>query len=195
MDFLRIWLTGYVSPWKFAEGLKGRPAPQWGFYAQSLRALLDSVFLFLPLFLLGRAPAMPSYLRFIPTETYYGALVWLAPMAFTAQWLLGGGVMHLVLRLTGRPSDFDQLLNITGMATLVVGAFLIVWDWIWIIAGGMNQYWLGYSHLLIDAWGGVIAVRGLRELLDVPIWLGVCMYVLAIAAALPIAIMFMRSPL
>lgn len=195
VDFLRLWLVGYVSPAKFAEGLRGRPAPWWGAYAQLLRALMDALLLYLPLFLMGRAPPTPSYLSFIPTESYYGALVVLASLVLTAQWLLGGALMHVVLRLSGRRSDIDQILNITGMATLVVGAFLVVWDWIWIVAGGMDQYLLGYSHLVIDGWGIALMVTALKKLLDVPVWLGLILCVLAILCALPLAIMFMRSPL
>jgi len=41
----------------------------------------------------------------------------------------------------------------------------------------------------------VITVVGLRKLLRVPVWLGVGVYLLAIASAVPLAIMFMRSPL
>jgi len=194
-NFFRVWLTGYVSPAKLIDGLAGRPAPHWGLYAQLLRALMDAFLLYLPLFLLGRAPPTPSYLSFVATERYYGALVWLAPIVLTAQWLLGGAVIHVALRLSGRPSDLDQILNITGMSTLVVGAFLVLWDWVWIIAGGMDQHGLGYSHLLLDVWAVVITVVGLRKLLRVPVWLGVGVYLLAIASAVPLAIMFMRSPL
>ena len=194
-DFVKVWLTGYVNPARFAERLAHRPAPHWGFYAQAVRALMDSFLLYLPLFLMGRTPPTPSYVSFIPTDTYYGTLVWLAPVVLLAQWLLGGSVMHVALRLGGRPSDLDRILNITGMATLVVGAFLVVWDWVWILLGGMNQYWLGYSHLLIDVWGVVIIVVGLKKLLDVPPWLGVVLYILALVFVFPLAVLFMRSPL
>jgi hypothetical protein len=194
-EFFRIWLTGYVNPAKLIDGLAGKPAPHWGFYAQTLRALMDSLLLYLPLFLMGRTPPTPSYLSSITTENYYGALVWLAPIVLTVQWLLGGSVIHTALRLSGRPSNIDQILNITGMGTLVVGAFLVIWDWVWVLAGGMDQYWLGYSHLLIDIWGAIIVVVGLKKLLKVPAWLGAIAYMLAIASAMPLAIMFMRSPL
>jgi hypothetical protein len=194
-EFLRLWLTGYVNPAKLVDGLADRPAPHWGLYAQSLRALMVSFLLYLPLFLVGRTPPTPSNLSFVPADRYYGALVWLAPIVFAAQWLLAGSVMHLVIRLSGRPSDLDQILNITGMGTLVVGAFLVIWDWAWILIGGLDQYWLGYSHLLIDVWGVVIAVVGLKRLLRVPVWLGVAAYVLALLSAVPMAVMFMRSPL
>lgn len=193
--FLSTWLTGYVNPAKFIDRLADRPAPQWGLYGQTLRALMDSLLLYLPLSLMGRIPPTPSYVSFIATETYYGTLIWLAPIVFTAQWLVGGSVMHVALRLSGRSSNIDQILNVTGMGTLVVGAFLVVWDWVWILAGGLNQYWLGCSHLLIDLWGVVIITVGLKKLLQVPPWLGLGVYMLALAFSFPLAIMLMRSPL
>jgi hypothetical protein len=194
-DFLRLWWAGYGRPAAFAEGLRGRRAPGWGFRAQLLRAALDALLLYLPLSLLGRMPPTPSYLSFVPTARYYGALVWLTPLVFTAQWLLGGAVIHVGLRLAGRRSDVDTVLNVTGMTTLVVGAFLLLWDWLWLIVGGMDQYALGISHLVIDFWGAVLVVVGLKRLLGVPAWLGAALYVLAVASALPLAVMFMRSPL
>jgi hypothetical protein len=68
-DFFRIWLTGYVNPAKLIAGLAGKPARHWDLYAQTLRTLMDSLLLYLPLFLMGRTPPMPSNLPFIATDT------------------------------------------------------------------------------------------------------------------------------
>jgi hypothetical protein len=195
LNIIQLWFTGYVSPAKLVDELRSKPAPLWGFYAQLLRASLDALLLYLPLFLLGREPPTRSYLTFVPTQDYYRALVLLAPVVLTAQWLLGGALMHVVLRLWGRKSDIDQILNISGMATLVIGAFLVVWDWVWIFLGGMNQNLLGTSHLLIDVWWVVIMVVGLKRILGVPVRSGILLSLLVIAVSLPLAVMFMRSPL
>jgi len=195
MSFFRVWLVGYYSPAKFAEGMKGKPAPHWGLCAQILRAALLALVTYLPLHLMGRVPPTPSHLSFVPTARYYGALVWIAPLVLLAQWVLCGGVAHVVLRLLGRPSDVDVILNIGGMTALVVGAFLILWDWAWIGIGGMDQISLGISHLVLDLWGALLTAVALKRILGVPTWLGVLLYVLTVAAALPLAIMFMRSPL
>lgn len=195
MSFLRVWFTGYYSPVKMIEQLRSKPAPQWGFYGQLLRAALDSLLLYLPVALMGRIPPTPSYLSFLPSEQYYWHLIWLAPLVFGAQWLLGSAFTHVVLRLTGRRSDFDQILNIVGMATLVVGAFILVWDWAWFALGGANQYFLGISHLVIDLWAVVIITIGLKRILGVPVWLGALLSFLGVPIAMPLAIMFMRSPL
>ncbi|NTU76812.1 MAG: hypothetical protein HGA90_03225, partial [Alphaproteobacteria bacterium] len=60
-----------------------------------------------------------------------------------------------------------------GMGALVVGAFLLVWDWVWFAIGGVDQYFLGYSHLVISLWAVVISVIGLKRIVGVPVWLGV----------------------
>ena len=195
MSFFRVWFLGYTNPAKMIEALRSKPAPHWGLLAQLVRALLDSFLLYLPLSLMGRVPPTPSHLSFLPTEQYYAALIWLGPIVLIAEQLMQAAVIHVVIRLTGRPSNFDQIVNIVGMSALVVGAFLLVWDWLWLASGGMDQYFLGYSHLVISLWAVLILVIGLRRILGIPVWLGILLSLLAVPVALPFAIMFMRSPL
>ena len=195
MNFVRVWLTGYYNPVKMIEQLRSEPAPHWGFYSQFLRAALDSLLVYLPVALMGRIPPTGSNLSFLPTEQYYWHLIWLSPIILGADWLLASAFTHVVLRLAGRQSDFDQILNIGGMAAIVVGAFLLVWDWSWLALGGVDQYFLGISHLAISLWGVVIGAIGLKRILGVPIWLGALLTFLGVPIALPFGIMFMRSPL
>ena len=112
-NFIRVWLTGYYSPSQLIDRLADKPAPQWGFYAQLLRAVMDALLLYLPLALMGQQPSMPSYLTFITSESYFATLVWLAPVFLLCQWLLLSAILHLILRLTGQHSHIDQILNIT----------------------------------------------------------------------------------
>lgn len=194
MGFFRVWLAGYYSPAQVVEGLKGAPAPQWGVYAQVFRALLDGLLLYLPLTLMGRQPSTPPYLSIFSAEGYYGTLVWLAPLFLVGQWLMLSALVHVLLRLLGRRSDLDQILNITGMAALIVGAFLVVWDWVWIAAGWHDEVLLGLSHMVLVLWGAAIMVLGLKRILDVPIWLGVVLNVIWMVAGWPLAALVMRSP-
>ena len=193
--FLQLWFTGYVNPVRFIERLRSAPAPLYGFYGQLLRALMDALLLFLPLYLLGRIPPMQSFINLFSTQAYYGTLVWLAPIIFFLQWLISSGLIHVTLHLMKRPSDFDQILNITGMTTLVVGFILLVWDWGWIALGGMDQYALGISHLVIDIYGILIGIIGLKRLVGIPIWLGILLNLLVYIVVLPIGALFIRSPL
>ena len=195
MSFVRVWFTGYYNPARMIEELRSKPAPQWGFYGQFLRAAMDSLLLYLPLALMGLVPPTPSNISALPTEQYYWHLIWLSPLVLGAEWLLGSAFIHFGLRLSGRTSDFDQVLNIGGMAAIVVGVFILLWDWAWFAIGGLDQYSLGISHLAISLWGVAISTLGLKRILGVPVWLGVLLNLLTIPIALPIGIMFMRSPL
>ena len=194
MNFFQLWLTGYVKPKRFIDELKSKPAPHWGFYAQLLRAIFDSLLVYLPVALMGRIPPMPSYISFIPTEHYYAALIWIAPFVLLTILLIQSVVIHVILRLMGRHSDIDQIINIIGMSALIIGAVLIPWDWAMYVLGLADQYFLGISHLIISLWAVVIIAVGLRRILSVPLWLSIILSVITFPAALPFAMMFMRSP-
>jgi len=194
MDFIKVWLTGYVNPSRMIDQLVAKPAPQWGIFAQLLRGLMDSIFIYLPVYLMGRVPPTPSFLPFFPTESYYFVLIWIAPFVLIFILLMQAVVIHVILRLTNRKSDIDQIINLTGMAALIVGSVLIPWDWAMFTLGMADQYILGITHLFISLWAAVIIVIGLRKLFSVPLWLGNVLGIIPIPIALPFAIMFMRSP-
>ena len=194
MSFIRLWFSGYYHPARMMEELGSRPAPQWGFFGQLIRAAMDSLLQYLPLAMIGRVPPTRSFVPFLPTEKYYWHLIWLSPIVLAAEWLLPAAFNHVVLRFSGKRSDFDQLLNIGGMSALVVGAFILLWDWTITLIGGSNQYFLGFSHLVISLYGVAIGAIGMKKILDVPTWLGVVLGLLTIPITLPFGIMFMRSP-
>ncbi|MGD2146777.1 MAG: YIP1 family protein [Anaerolineae bacterium] len=194
MTFIRLWLTGYVMPRRFVDELKTKPAPHWGVYAQLLRAALDSLLVFLPVALMGRVPPTPSYLGVIPSDRYYAALVGIAPVVLMAQLLLASSFLHVMVRQLGMRSDFDQILNIVGMSDLVVGAFLVPWDWMWFAVGVGDQISLGISHLVLSLWATYLTALGLKRTLDVPLVLAIPLSILVIPVCLPLGVMFMRSP-
>lgn len=195
MAFLRLWLTAYRSPARYADGLRDKPAPHWGLAAVILRGLIDSLLLYLPIYLMGWQPPTPSFIPIFSTEHYYRTLIFIGPPLFLAHWLLGGAMTHVVLRLTRRRSDIDLILNIVGMTNLVIAAVILAWDWLCIAAGWGDQYFLGISHLIIDGWGIAISVIVYKRLLGVPVWLVILLGLLGIATWLPLAMTFMRSPL
>jgi len=195
MNYAKLWLTAYLNPGRFADQLSKAPAPAWGFFAALQRGLMDSFLIYFPVYLLGRVPPEPSYLSFLPTERYYGTLIILAPFVMIAELLLSSSLMHLILRLSKRHSDIDKLMNISGFTALAIGSVIIVWDAFWLVIGGMTQYSLGISHLIIDIWAIVITTIALKRMLDVPVWLGILLNIAGIAISMPLAIMFMRSPI
>jgi hypothetical protein len=194
MTFLQVWLTGYFNPSRMVEALAKKPAPHWGFYGQLCRAIIDSLLLYLPLALMGWKPSTPSYLILLPGDAYYAASVFFMPVFLLAQWLLLSVVVHGILRLSGWRSDVDQILNVTGMAALVVGAFLVLWDWGYILLGGRDPVFLGVSHLVLDIWAVVITVIGFRRLLGIPTGLAILLNLLWLLLGLPLAMLFVRAP-
>ncbi len=194
MNYLKLWFTAYTNPRRFADELDRVPAPKWGFFAALQRGLMDSLFTYLPVYLLGRIPPTPSHLSIFPTESYYGALIFLAPIVLISEWLISSVLIHLILRLSHRKSDIDKLLNISGFVQLAIGTVLVLWDGAWLILGGMNQYTLGISHLVIVIWGIAITTVALKRILNVPVGLGILLNFIGMAVSFPLAIMFMRSP-
>ena len=47
---LPLSIAGFTNPAKFVDEIKCKPAPQWGFYVQLLRGIMDSLLLYLPFF-------------------------------------------------------------------------------------------------------------------------------------------------
>lgn len=195
LSFLQIWLLSYTNPLQVGEALRDKPAPYWGLAAQVIRAMLDAILLYLPLALMDKQPSSPSWLTFIATEHYYAISVGMAPLFLLGQWLLLGAIMHVTLRLLGRPGGLDQILNITGMAALAVGAVLVVWDWLLILLGWRNVILLGISHLVLDIWAIIIVVAGYKSLLGLPVRLGVILNLVYLALGIALAAIFMRAPL
>jgi hypothetical protein len=156
---------------------------------------MDSLLLYLPLFIMGRIPPEPSYMKAIATKDYYAALIGLSPPVLMIEWIIGATVLYLFIRLMCNVNRIDLILNITGFSTLAIGSVLLLWDWFWLVVGGMNQYSLGVSHLFIDIWAITITSYCYYKIIKIPIWISVLSNIVGIAAAMPLAIMFMRSPI
>ena len=194
MNLFRILFLGYYTPKQFIEAINLTQGPFLGLKAQLLRGILDSTLLYLPVALLGRKPTLAPFLTFFSSENYYITLIWLSPIVFIMQWLIGGVVFHILFRMLNQKSDIDKILNITGVSGLVVGIFLIVWDWAWYLIGFSNQYFLGTTHILIDIWWIALVTYGMKRTLFCPYWLGILGSLVAIILAMPFAIIIMRSP-
>jgi hypothetical protein len=54
------------------------------------------------------------------------------------------------------------------MAGLIVGAVLVVWDWVWVVVGWQSDVLLGVSHLVLVVWAMVITVVGFLRILGLP---------------------------
>ena len=194
MSFFRLWLTCYLNPGRAFEALRDKPAPLWGLYGMLLRGLIVGMVWYLPRALMGLRPAMAPALPFPPVESYYWHLLWYFPVFEVAKWLLLGAVMHLVLRLARLPNDYDAILNVSGIATVVIDPAIRIWDWIVFAAGwSENTVLMGAAHALIFwPWGIVLFVIGLRKLLGLTARVVVPLYLLTSVLFMPLATTFLR---
>jgi hypothetical protein len=71
---------------------------------------------------------------------------------------------------------------------------MVVWDWAWIATGWHHEVLLGLSHMVLVIWAALITVPGLKRILDEPVWLGVVLNVVWLAAGWPLGAIVMRSP-
>ena len=195
MSFIRLWVTGYLHPGRAFEALREKPAPLWGLVAVLLRGAILALLWFLPRARMGLQPSMPSGLAAIPTETYYWSSLWLFPVFELAKWLLLGAVAHLILRLAGKPNDYDAILNVTGVAAIIIEPVLLAWDWIAFAAGwGESAVFMGLSHAVIAwPWGLALAAIGFKKVLGLPARITVPLMLLIDLLFLPLAATFLRS--
>ena len=128
MNFVQVWLSGLIHPARSLDELKDKPAPQWGLLAVLIRFILTAFLVTLPLYLLGREPFTPSSLTFLATKNYYMAQVFFLPIFGVTTWLLMSAFAHVMLRLAGKESNFDQVLNIVGIGMLIPMPVTWVWD-------------------------------------------------------------------
>ena len=162
MKFLQVWVYGLVSPSRMFEELQKKPAPFWGFRAILIRFVVTSLTTTLALYLLDHLPFWPSYLTFLPTENYYAALIFFFPMFGLAAWLLMSAIAHIVLRLTGKASDFDMILNIVGMGMLVPMPFVWLWDWTMIALNSYQVATMAPSHAIAQLWEAIVESVGFK---------------------------------
>ena len=194
MDFLRIWLLGLCRPSKAIDLLAGRHTPQYGLFAMLLRGGLVSLLWYLPAALSGRLPLPLPYLTIVSPGRYFAFLVWMFPLFVLGTWLMGGALTHLLLRLSGRQSDIDLILNIGGMGGLVGTMPLLVFDWANLLLGLPTPVVLwGLIHLLIDGWYIVFTVTGFRKLLGLPLWLALVLVGISFVIDVPLAALFLRG--
>jgi hypothetical protein len=170
MGFFRLWLCGITNPRAAFDELAHKPAPSWGLWAILVRFVITSLTSILALHLLEREPFVDSYLTFLPPDRYYAAEIFFLPVFGLAGWLLGGGVVHLILRLAGKPSSLDWILNVIGWALLTVMPAVWLLDWISI---ALNVYGVGVTpviHAVISIWEVALMGVGLSKMEGLRFW-------------------------
>ncbi len=192
MSFVAVWLTGLINPARSFEQLKGKPAPGWGFWAVLIRFVVTSIFVTLPLYLLGREPFTSSSLTYLATNNYYLPEMFFLPIFGVTIWLLMSAFAHVVIRLTGKRSDFDLILNIVGLGMLI--PIPVVWAWdITMIT--LNMYVLpvmAISHSIFQLWETSIEAVGFIKLLRIRVLPAICLSLIINAIYVAFAATFIR---
>ena len=196
MQLLRAWLYGYIKPYEMIRIVSFQTNPSFGLVAVTIRGLLDSLLLYLPVYLMGRLPSQVSYLTFVDTKDYFLFLVFVSPFFFILLWLFLSGSIYLILRLTSvKHYEIDHILNIFGVVSLIVGAFVVIWDWFWIVINSKNFIWLGVSHQIINLWSMFLITAALKKILNIKIFYGIILTIIWILLSIFPAILIMKSPL
>jgi hypothetical protein len=193
VNFFQLWLLGIANPSRAFDELRRKPAPSWGFWAILLRFVPTSLTSMVALNLLDRTPFVSSYLTFVSTENYFRAEIFFLPIFGLATWLLGSAVVHLCLRLAGRPSSFDWILNAIGLGSLIVMPAAWLLDW---LAIALNVYGVGVIpaiHVLLSLWEVALLGVGLSKMEGLHFW-PACLLgmVFTYGVYVPLAILFVR---
>ncbi|UCH63198.1 MAG: YIP1 family protein [Fidelibacterota bacterium] len=192
MDFVGIWFRGLVQPVRAFDALKSKPAPWWGLKAVLVRYVGTSLTTTLALYLLDRRPFEPSYLTFLSEEHYYRAEIFFLPLFGLFIWLLGAATVHLVLSLTGKYNDFNQVLNIMGMSMLIVMPGVWLWDWVVIILNYYHLTIMAVSHSVFALWGVGLYTIGFNRILGLRVLPAFALAFCVTLIYIPLAAIFVR---
>ena len=193
MSLVQLWWNAMVRPVRAFEEVKKKPAPIWAFRLLLIFNLMISLTTNLARFLLGHAPLLPSWLTFLPTNRYLLAQVFFMPVLRMAVWILGSCVIHLGIRLAGKPSDMDKILNIGGVQYLVVMPYTFLVDWSTLALGVFDISLIGYIHGGIDlVWSIALQVIGLRVMMGLRTGQALGLSLASTAVTLPLLAIFAR---
>jgi len=193
MSLVRLWWTAMVRPARAFEEVKKKSAPLWAFRMLLVFNLMISLTTNLARLFLGHEPLLPSWLTFLPAERYLLAQLFFIPVLRMAVWVLGSGVIHLGIRLAGKPSDMDRILNIGGVQYLVVMPYTFLVDWTALAFGVFDFSLIGAIHGGVDlVWSIALQVIGLRVLLGLRTAPALGLSLISNALTLPLLAIFAR---
>jgi hypothetical protein len=192
MTFLQVWLSGLINPSRAFDELKSKSATIWGFWAILIRFAVTSLTTTLALYLLGRVPFETSRLTFLTMENYYAAEVFFLPVFGLAVWLLGSAIVHLVLRLARKTSDFDQILNILGMGMLIPMPVIWIWDWTMIALNWYQMTIMAISHSFFALWGVILYSIGFKRILGLRVMVAIGLSLVIAIVYISLAMIFVR---
>jgi len=193
MNYFQLYVTAVLHPARAFDEIRSRPAPLWAFKVLLFFNLLISATSTLARYLLGQGVLMPSALTFLPDEHYLLAQIFFLPVVRMADWLLSAAIIHLGIRLAGKPSNMDQILNIAGVIYLVVMPYTFLVDWTLIALNAFNSQVVVGLHGVVDlVWSLALQVIGLRRLLGIETKLALIVSLISSAVGMPLLALLAR---
>jgi hypothetical protein len=193
MAGFRVWLLGITNPSVAFDELRKKPAPAWGLWAILIRFVITSLTSILALYLLDRRPFINSYLTFLSEENYYAAEIFFLPLFGVGGWILGSGVVHVILRLAGKDSQFDWILNVVGWGLLIVMPVVWLLDWTSIALDIYGVGLIPLLHALVSVWEVALFGVGLSKMEGVGFWPGFVLGLIVKGGVyIPLAAVFVR---
>ena len=125
-------------------------------------------------------------------ENYYSAEIFFLPVFGFAIWLLGSAIVHLVLRLSGKASDIDQVLNIVGMGMLIPMPVVWLWDWTMIALDWYQITVMATSHSVFALWGVMLYSIGFKRILGLRTFLAIGLALAITIVYIALAMIFIR---
>jgi len=195
MNFLSIWLQSYFHPRRALDELAQLTDPRYGALYTLARAVLLSLLIYLPFYLLKFQPITPAYLEIFDTPDYFLYAVFIWPLFGLLSWVYLNGCVYVVLRLLKYPANFDQILNLGGLLTLTIGVVLILFDWLMLIIGfHTSAVFMGIAHIVIaDPWEITLTAIFYKKHFGVPVWLSILLGIMVRILYIPVGIVFIRS--
>jgi hypothetical protein len=152
IEFLQVWVKGIAHPNVAFLILEDKPAPGWGLLSILTRFIGTSLTSILALHLLSFKPFVSSYLIFLTDSNYYLAEIFFLPVFGIGAWLLSSSLIYLILRISGRESNIDWIMNVIGYSLLVVMPVVWLLDWTGIAFGFYGANFTIPIHAGISVW-------------------------------------------
>jgi hypothetical protein len=193
IEFVRVWLIGISHPVRAFRMLEEKPSPSWGFVSILTRFIGTSLTSILALRLLDFKPFVSSYLTFLSDSNYYQAEVFFLPVFGVGAWLLSSALIHLILRISGRESNIDWIMNVIGFSLLVVMPVVWLLDWTGIALGFYGAAFTIPIHAGISIWEVILMGIGFKRIGNLS-WPTALLLGFAVKAGvyIPLAAVFIR---
>ena len=154
---------GILRPGRAFHILVEKPAPGWGLVSILVRFVGTSLTSILALWLLHFQPFVPSYLTILSESNYYQAEIYFLPVFGIGAWLLSSALIHLILRISGRESSIDWVMNVIGFSLLVVMPLVWLLDWAGIAFDFYGASFTIPIHAGVSIWEVALMGTGFKE--------------------------------